>query len=302
MSSEPSSPPVPLPASTLILARQHRAELQVYLLKRHAKSGFMAGHYVFPGGILDPEDWNAAVWQRHVDLNVKDLASCLGGEDLTANEKLAYGVAAIRETLEEAGVFFARGADQLPMDIERVSQLRSRSDLPREWFINLAVSQGWQLKLSALSPWSHWITPVRMKRRYDTRFWLASMPDDQQCRPDQLETTHGLWISPAKGLSCNLSGQVPLSPPTLVTLQQLLKYQSLDDLRKERFQRGWGETIFPRLIPLDRGAVLLEPWDSEYNRPDIDFDAAGLEKVVLPAGEPFSRIWFHEGLYRPISA
>jgi 8-oxo-dGTP pyrophosphatase MutT (NUDIX family) len=301
MPSESSSPPVPLPAATVILARQHKAELQVYLLKRHAKSGFMAGHYVFPGGILDPEDWNASVWQRHVDVNVKDLASRLGGEDLTADEKLAYGVAAIRETLEEAGVFFARCADQSRMDIEQVSRLRSRSDLPREWFINLAVSQGWQLKLSALSPWSHWITPVRMKRRYDTRFWLASMPDDQQCRPDLLETTHGLWISPAKGLFCNLSGQVPLSPPTLVTLHQLLKYQSLDDLKKERFQRGWGETIFPRLIPLDRGAVLLEPWDSEYNRPDIDFDAAGLEKAVLPAGEPFSRIWFHEGLYRPIS-
>ena len=188
MPSKYSSPSIPLPAATVILARQHKTELQVYLLKRHAKSGFMAGHYVFPGGILDPEDWNAAVWQRHVDLNIGDLASRLGGEDLTANEKLAYGVAAIRETLEEAGVFLARRADQSRMDIERVSRLRSRPDLPREWFVNLAESQGWQLMLSALSPWSHWITPVRMKRRYDTRFWLASMPEDQQCRPDHCPT------------------------------------------------------------------------------------------------------------------
>jgi 8-oxo-dGTP pyrophosphatase MutT (NUDIX family) len=117
MPSKYSSPSIPLPAATVILARQHKTELQVYLLKRHAKSGFMAGHYVFPGGILDPEDWNAAVWQRHVDLNIGDLASRLGGEDLTANEKLAYGVAAIRETLEEAGVFLARRADQSRMDM-----------------------------------------------------------------------------------------------------------------------------------------------------------------------------------------
>ena len=56
------------------------------------------------------------------------------------------------------------------------------------------------------------------------------------------------------------------------------------------------------MIPLDCGAILIEPWDAAYDQPEIEIDVAGLEKGLLPAGEPFSRIWYHEGLYRPISA
>jgi 8-oxo-dGTP pyrophosphatase MutT (NUDIX family) len=295
-------PPKILPAATVILAREHQAQLQVYLLKRHAASGFMAGHYVFPGGILDPEDWQYNFWQRYVDLGGQDLYNRLGNGSLSAEQIVAYGVAAIRETLEEAGVFLARRANGSRADIEHAVRLRGREDLPADWFASLAKSQGWTLLLSALAPWSHWITPVRMKRRYDTRFWLACMPADQRCRPDQRETTHGLWVNPKEGLSSNFSGQVPLSPPTLVTLQQLLAFDSLADLKAEMLQRKWGAPIFPRMIPLERGAILIEPWDAAYEQPDIDIDVAGLEKTLLPAGEPFSRIWYYKGLYRPVSA
>ncbi len=301
-STKPAPPPKPLPAATLILVRQHQAELQVYLLKRHAKSGFMAGHYVFPGGILDPGDWQFTVWQNHVDVDARMLWDRFGDENLPTEQIMAYGVAAIRETLEEAGVFFAQRENQSRSDMEQVVKLRSRTDLPREWFVNLVVSQGWRLMLSALLPWSHWITPVRMKRRYDTRFWLACMPADQHCQPDQFETTHGLWVSPAKGLTDNLCGQLPLSPPTLVTLQQLFAYRSLADLKKEMVHHTWGPAIFPRMIPLDKGAVLIEPWDAAYDQPEIFIDPAGLKEALLPVGEPFSRIWYHQGLYRPVKA
>ena len=39
-------------ASTVILTRERAGKLQIYLLKRSSKSGFMAGNYVFPGGTL----------------------------------------------------------------------------------------------------------------------------------------------------------------------------------------------------------------------------------------------------------
>ena len=52
----PSQPKIPRPASTVILARYRNGELQVYLLRRSSRSGFMPGNYVFPGGTVDPED------------------------------------------------------------------------------------------------------------------------------------------------------------------------------------------------------------------------------------------------------
>jgi 8-oxo-dGTP pyrophosphatase MutT (NUDIX family) len=295
------NPAKALPAATVILVRDYRSELQVYLLKRHAQSGFMAGTYVFAGGTLDPEDREFTVWKDHVDLNPTDLSSRLGGS-LSEEEILAYGVAAIRETLEEAGVFLVSQANRPAEDFKRIDNLRIAGDLPKEWFLNLVVSEGWILALSALSRWSHWITPVLMKRRYDTRFFLACMPPGQRCSPDNYEITHGLWVSPKKGLMGNISGKIPLSPPTIVMLQELLKYPTLEDLKKEALTRMWGTPNLPRLVALDKGMFLIEPWDAAYDQPDIEIDIRKLEKAVLPAGEPFSRIWYREGLWLPIKA
>jgi 8-oxo-dGTP pyrophosphatase MutT (NUDIX family) len=281
MQNKGVNPSRALPAATVILAREYQAELQVYLLKRHAKSGFMAGNYVFAGGILDPEDRESTVWKEEI---------------------LAYGVAAIRETLEEAGVFLASQANRRADDLKRIDSLRVAGDLPKEWFLNLVVSEGWILALSALSRWSHWITPALMKRRYDTRFFLACMPPGQRCSPDSREITHGLWVSPKKGLMGNITGQIPLSPPTMVMLQELLKYPTLEALKKAALTRMWGPPNSPRLIALDKGAVLIQPWDAEHGRPDIEIDARKLEKALLPAGEPFSRIWYRQGIWRPIAA
>jgi hypothetical protein len=140
-----------------------------------------------------------------------------------------------------------------------------------------------------------------MKRRYDTRFFMATMPTEQVCRPDGRETTHGFWISPEKGLAGNLTGKIPLSPPTLITLHELLQYASLQDLAKETEGRLWGEALLPRMIPLDKGAVIVEPWDPLYSHTNIEIDPVGLRKAVLPIGQPFSRIWHHQGIWRPVA-
>ena len=301
MPNKRANPPDAFPAATVILAREYQAELQVYLLKRHIKSGFMAGNYVFAGGTLDPEDREFTVWKDHVDLDPAEIARRLGG-GLSTEETLAYGVAAIRETLEEAGVFLAHKANQRTADLKHIDNLRIAGDLPKEWFLNLVVAGGWALALSSLYRWSHWITPVSMKRRYDTRFFLASMPPGQNCSPDRHEITDGLWVSPINGLKGNISGRIPLSPPTMVMLQELLKYPTLGDLKNVALTRKWGNPNSPRQIALDKGAILVEPWDAEYGQAEIEIDTRKLEKSLLPAGEPFSRMWYREGIWRPVAS
>ena len=290
-----------LPAATVILVRQRRTAFQVYLLKRPAQSGFMAGYYVFPGGILDPGDWRYDVWKTHVDLDDAGLTRRLGG-GLTPEEVMAYGVAAIRELLEEAGIFLAKRLRQSNPDLGRIIRLRNSPDLPEEWFLNLVMAQGWTLAFSALFRWSHWITPVRMKRRYDTRFFLALLPHGQRCRPHPREVADGIWIRPQEALTGNMTGQIPLSPPTMVTLQEVSKYRTLKELKQQAQSRAWRTPSMPRLILLEKGSVLIEPWDTQYDQPHIEIAAGNLKDAVLPAGEPFSRIWHDGRLYRPIKA
>ncbi len=294
-------PVKPIPAATVILAREHSGELQVYLLRRSSKSGFMAGHYVFPGGMVDHEDQDPEAWAPRVDLDPESISRRLGGDRFPRADALAHGVAAIRETLEEAGAFLVRGEGPSVSEMERIHEMRMSGNPPPGWFRKWVSAGGWPLGVSALSPWSHWITPTGMKRRYDTRFFLAPAPDGQVCRPDSRETTIGLWISPGKGLEKNLTGEIPLSPPTLVTLHELLKHRSLEEARKEAETRRWPPPIMPRLIPLDKGAMIIEPWDPEYDRDEIDIDADDLAAAVTPVGQPFSRIWLSQGVFRPVN-
>ena len=286
-------------AATVILTRERAGRLQIYLLKRSAKSGFMAGNYVFPGGTLDPEDRDINLFESHSDLDLSAIATRLGG-DLPAEKALAFCVAAIRETLEEAGVFLAHHKENLAEKMEQVVNLRLAANLTKDWFAKLVAGTGWRLTLTALSRWSHWITPELMKRRFDTRFFLADMPADQCCQPDSRETVQGLWISPEEGLAGNMDGTIPLSPPTLVTLHELLKYQRLKDLQAESRSRSWGPTLIPRLVPLVTGAVIVEPWDPQYREKEICIDLDDLPNSILPVGKAFSRIWYDGRLWRPV--
>ena len=286
-------------AATVILTRERAGRLQIYLLKRSAKSGFMAGNYVFPGGTLDPEDRDIDLFESHSDLDLSAIATRLGG-DLPAEKALAFCAAAIRETLEEAGVFLAHHKENLDQKMEQVGSLRLTANLTKDWFAKLVAGTGWRLSLTALSRWSHWITPELMKRRFDTRFFLADMPADQCCQPDSRETVKGLWISPEEGLAGNMDGTIPLSPPTLVTLHELLKYQSLKDLQAESRRRSWGQAVLPRLVPLAQGAVIVEPWDPQYRVKEICIGIDNLPGSILPVGKAFSRIWYDGRLWRPV--
>lgn len=125
------------------------------------------------------------------------------------------------------------------------------------------------------------------------------MPQGQECMPDLTETTDGLWVSPEKGLADNIKGEIPLSPPTLMTLHQLLDYEDLDDLRIEAEARLWGDALLPRFFRLSHGAIIVEPWDPMYSQ-DVEVNERNLESALLPVGEAFSRVWYHEGIWRPV--
>jgi len=171
--------PTPVrPASTVVLVREHDRELQVYLLKRSTESGFFPGSYVFPGGALNPDERDVAFWQQHIDLSPEDLLKTFGS-GLDIEGIIAYGVAAIRETFEEAGVFLAQKKNHGNNTFARICERPSTEEFDEGWFRRRVSDEDWMLSFSNLFPWAHWITPEVMPKRFDTRFFVAFMPEDQ---------------------------------------------------------------------------------------------------------------------------
>ncbi len=287
------------PAATVILVRKHREAFQVYLLKRSSKSGFMGGLYVFPGGVVETYDWDINNWRENIDLAL-DRAAVKLGNGLDIEIICGYSIAGIRETLEEAGVFLAEDKGKSKEDFEHISRARLKPDLAKSWFRDEVIEGNWTLAFSSLNRWSHWITPKLMNKRFDTRFFMAEMPKGQVCQPDKRETEDGMWLTPEQALSNNLSGKVPLSPPAVVTLTELMKFKTMRVLRDEMESRQWGAPIAPRMVHTPNGPVLLEPWDPDCDM-DTDVDSTGYAEKVVKPGVDFSRIWWDRGVWKPVS-
>ncbi|MBW1780659.1 MAG: hypothetical protein JRL30_07950 [Deltaproteobacteria bacterium] len=300
MTQSTVTPSAPIPASTIILIRHREEPMQVYLLKRSSRCDFMPGNYVFPGGTVDSEDKGREFWKKHIDMDSGQVKNRLSG-GLNIEDAMAHGIAAIRETFEEAGILLAHGDHKGDRNLEQLREHRYRHRLPKAWLREQVLLKGWTLTFSGLAPWSHWITPKARSKRYDTRFFMAFMPEDQECRPDNRETTHGIWITPEKALQGNLKGKVPLSPPAVVTMQELLCYSDVGALKREVKTRAWGEEWIPRLVRTNAGGLLLLPWDPQYTSQEIKEDTRGLEKRKAPVGTSFSRLWYNGGIWMPLT-
>lgn len=144
-----------------------------------------------------------------------------------------FWTAAARELFEEAGVDFRTGA-------------------------------AWNL--AGMRVWSHWLTPEIEARRYDTWFFVARLPAGQTAVADGKEASQGGWYRPAVAAEMASRGELPLAPPTLRTLLELVPYPTVDAaLSASRH----APPICPRFLHDEDGTLyVLLPGDPDH--PSID--------------------------------
>lgn len=114
---------------------------------------------------------------------------------------------------------------------------------------------------------AHWVTPEIEIRRYDTRFFLVRMPDGQNARHDDGETTEFSWLTPDHAIARCERGEIMLPPPTWTTLKRLRRHRTIDELS------AWARSVaIPRVQPQfykdQQQTMLTLPGDPTY--PTID--------------------------------
>lgn len=259
----------------------------------------MPDNYVFPGGAVSSGDCEDELWMAHIDLDFHEVTRRFGG-GLTGSEVLAHGVAAIRETFEEAGVFLGAIDQDFHRELQAFYEKRLKRQLSRDWFREWVISGRRSLSFSRLAPWAHWITPKIRPQRFDTRFFFAILPPGQECIPDIRETACGVWVSPEEGLAMNLRREIALSPPTMVTLHELSGYGDMRGLQKAAETRTWGVGRLPRPIRLKNGELSLLPWDPMYHEESEKVLKELRDVDLLPPGEPLSRLRCEDGIWIPV--
>jgi len=220
------------PSSTVILVRDGPTGLEIFLVRRHEQSGFANLAYVFPGGTTIPTDTAQDSIRLSRSFTPEDAFDLLHKRgDVSPDsptECFSFWLAAARELLEEAGVLIHDGT-RLPGQDE-IGSARLRLLADGADFASEVRSMGVGLGLERLIYFSHWRTPVQAPKRYDTRFFIASMPVGQAASHCNIETTDSLWISPREALARGEAKELLLVFPTRMNISLLLPYESVSDV------------------------------------------------------------------------
>ncbi|MFZ5480563.1 MAG: NUDIX hydrolase [Myxococcota bacterium] len=143
-------------------------------------------------------------------------------------------------------------------------------DPPRSFWTaaarELREEAGVDVPIAAMRPWAHWITPEVEPRRYDTWFFAARLPEGAEPVADGSEAVAGRWIRPEDGIRQAYAGELPVAPPTLRCLMELLAYESVAAVLA-------AERVTPPICPrfatgADGELYVLLPGDPEHPSPD----------------------------------
>lgn len=243
---EPSQP-ADIPAATVVVFRRgaHGAPPQILMLTRSKAMTFAGGMAVFPGGRIDEAD--------------RRLAET-AADRLDADEA-GHRIAAIRETLEEAGLLIGVR--------ERATDAEARS--AREMLLEcgelapVLARFGWTLDLDALVAFARWHPRnERLPRVFDTRFYLADLGTGAvELEIDATENTRLFWTGAAEALAMAERGEIALIYPTRRNLERLSQFGSFEDARAHA-EATPIQTITPRMVERDGEPWLVIPADAGY--------------------------------------
>jgi 8-oxo-dGTP pyrophosphatase MutT (NUDIX family) len=92
----------------------------------------------------------------------------------------------------------------------------------------VAEEVGIHLDVESFAFVSRWVTPAIFPRRYDTRFYLAPIPQALPLTLATEELEEASYITPAAALGAHQAQQWPLVLPTLAHLRWLARFTTID--------------------------------------------------------------------------
>ena len=114
-----------------------------------------------------------------------------------------------------------------------------------------------------LVKFSRWITPVEVKIRFDTHFFLAALPDGQEPRIDGEECVDLGWFTPAGALEAHRAGEIVLVFPTIKNLEQLAAFDTVAALLAHARELVI-EPVLPKVVVSGGSARVLLPGEPGY--------------------------------------
>ncbi|KAF8525072.1 NUDIX domain-containing protein [Hysterangium stoloniferum] len=225
---------VPRISSSLIVINDQN---RVLMVERNPNSKSFAGAYVFPGGVLD------------------------------AQQDTSNKLTAIRETFEETGVLLASPLGSSPIPSPETLNVARRSIHSQKIpFTTFLAQNGLTADVNVLLPFTQWITPNMVPRRFHAYFFVVFLPtkssfdNTSQQGLQQLPTSDGgvevisvRFLKPQDAITEFKNDKISLLPPQYYLLDTLASILSGDKTTLEQ------KNIVSRLANGPFGQMSINP-------------------------------------------
>lgn len=243
-----------IPAATLVIMRPSPSGAdEILMVKRSTSMAFAAGAVVFPGGRVDPDDYDVA--RRYG----------FAGDE----EDGAARVAALRETLEETGLVIG-WPELAEQDAPDVRQALLNGAL----LSDILAARGERIILDSLVPFARWCPNFKEARTFDTRFYAVAAPAHHaELSVEEAEHSHIFWSSAPDTLAMADRGEVSIIFPTRRNLERLAQESDFSSFSNHAGQFPV-ELITPWIEQRSGGAHLCIPPNLGYPVTSEPFERA----------------------------
>jgi 8-oxo-dGTP pyrophosphatase MutT (NUDIX family) len=218
-------------AATVVPLRNSAEGIELLLLRRNPELRFLGGAWVFPGGRIDAQDFSSS-------------------ERSEAALIQAARRAAVRETLEEAGI----------------------NILERD-----------------LAHFSRWIPPTKVVvKRFETWFFAVALEGEMEVVVDGEEIDSFAWFTPQRALAAQHAGDIVLAPPTYITIQQMSVFPDTGAALAELEAREV-DVFSGRIVKCEQGAIFLYAGDVAYEDGELEQEGPRHRISLLPDGWRYER-------------
>ncbi|RMZ81818.1 hypothetical protein DV738_g2001, partial [Chaetothyriales sp. CBS 135597] len=224
--TEKKDPSVPSPSASVILISPTNTVLLLH--RKQTSSAFPSAH-VFPGGNLDASDGELPPSPTDVNRH---------------KESLPYRIGAIRELFEETGILLAKetvaqaASTTSLLQVSDADRLHGRKAVHgkqltfQQWLSQQSRSA--ILHTDGLVPFTHWITPANVPKRFSTQMYIYFVHLQEADNPsihatsDEIETMHPEYKSAREWIRLAQAGDVILFPPQFLLLHIISQFLDSD--------------------------------------------------------------------------
>ncbi|MXZ85942.1 MAG: NUDIX domain-containing protein [Acidimicrobiia bacterium] len=168
-----------------------------------------------------------------------------------------------------------------PDDIFAASRVAAVREAAEEADLAIAIDD--------LVPYSHWVPPTTINKRFATWFFLAPAPSGT-VTVDGGEIKEHAWWRPAETLARHAAGEIEMVPPTFITLMELAEQPTVGEALAAARSRSDDIPHYETHIALDNGVpVSLWHGDAGYDTHDTSAPGPRHRLTLKEGGWRFER-------------